>query len=340
MITGANIAAPAEEVDPARVKIEPGAGTEGVNGEGSTAPITVLKPKRKRKRPPVDDLPPPPPPMKTIRLERSFNPEEETLEWNILDDARAHGMISDIPMDVIPEPEDVFDKPGGLNEEGTPSGIGGLFGMGGVDETPEQIAARLEAKYDRPKKVIKRRAKDDMYDFKDDFIDDSELNIDAPTHMGRAKKEGFFVHSGPLELVMDTPPAKSRSAPKKANKPPPPPRDSLATLVRRRKEHQRGKGFGSSDLPILLDDDEEDGPIASSSKLQPLDGDEPVDEGDPIQPISVDRSKYKFASVDPTLLPPFATFPRPVAVQLMKLHKASEDREFVIRRLLQPPAYA
>ena len=39
------------------------------------------------------------------------------------------------------------------------------------------------------------------YDFEDDFIDDSELTIDAPTHIARPKKEGFFVQSGPLELL-------------------------------------------------------------------------------------------------------------------------------------------
>ena len=46
---------------------------------------------------------------------------------------------------------------------------------------------------------IKRKKID--YDLEDPFIDDSELLIDAPTHFGRPKKEGFFVHSGPLELL-------------------------------------------------------------------------------------------------------------------------------------------
>jgi hypothetical protein len=42
----------------------------------------------------------------------------------------------------------------------------------------------------------------DYYDFTDDFIDDSEIAIDdAETHIPRPKKEGFFVHIGPLELM-------------------------------------------------------------------------------------------------------------------------------------------
>ena len=49
----------------------------------------------------------------------------------------------------------------------------------------------------KKKKVV------DVYDTRDDFIDDSELLVDQPTHYGRTKKEGFFVHQGPLELVWE-----------------------------------------------------------------------------------------------------------------------------------------
>jgi hypothetical protein len=52
--------------------------------------------------------------------------------------------------------------------------------------------------YDQKKKKIV-----DVYDTRDDFIDDSELLVDQPTHYGRTKKEGFFVHQGPLELVWE-----------------------------------------------------------------------------------------------------------------------------------------
>jgi len=39
------------------------------------------------------------------------------------------------------------------------------------------------------------------YDLEDPFIDDSEAQIDAPTHIGRPKKAGFFVHAGVVELA-------------------------------------------------------------------------------------------------------------------------------------------
>lgn len=37
----------------------------------------------------------------------------------------------------------------------------------------------------------------------DPFIDDSEIMIDAPTHYARPAREGFFVHSGPLQLMKE-----------------------------------------------------------------------------------------------------------------------------------------
>jgi cell wall assembly regulator SMI1 len=42
----------------------------------------------------------------------------------------------------------------------------------------------------------------DVYDLSDAFIDDSEIAIDdAETHVPRPVKEGFFVHSGQVELM-------------------------------------------------------------------------------------------------------------------------------------------
>lgn len=41
------------------------------------------------------------------------------------------------------------------------------------------------------------------YDLDDPFIDDSELVFDAPTHVGRPKKEGFYVCDGDVELQIE-----------------------------------------------------------------------------------------------------------------------------------------
>lgn len=40
----------------------------------------------------------------------------------------------------------------------------------------------------------------EVYDDTDEFIDDSELQIDAPTHMAKTVKQGFFVCEGAVEV--------------------------------------------------------------------------------------------------------------------------------------------
>ena len=52
----------------------------------------------------------------------------------------------------------------------------------------------------------RRRPNDDKYDIgqydvRDPFVDDSELNIDEPTHFAKPKADGFYVTQGPVELA-------------------------------------------------------------------------------------------------------------------------------------------
>lgn len=215
---------PLVKTEPSEAAVPDSSGTtiDGLPVTGEE-PANVLIPKKKRARrsPSSDeDLPPPPPPMKTMRLERELVPDGQTLEWNILDDAREKGMISEWAP--VEEERDVTVD-GGMDVDGqgpAPSDgpAAGLLGPGGIDEDAEAIARRLEEKYAEPKKKKKvkvslsrcyqaegltsRQTKRPVdYDLEDPFIDDSELLIDAPTHVGRPKKEGFFVHSGPLELL-------------------------------------------------------------------------------------------------------------------------------------------
>jgi hypothetical protein len=139
-------------------------GTETAQGE----PVeNVLVPKKKRKPKRAlsedEDLPPPPPPMQTLRLERPLVPSDDTMEWNILDDARERGLA---PW-TIGEPEEKetvqpsASAPAGdevmADGDGPPAepfGAGGLFNMD-EDLSPEEIARRLEEKYDKPKKKSK-----------------------------------------------------------------------------------------------------------------------------------------------------------------------------------------
>lgn len=204
--------------------------------KGEEAPTKDEKPAKKKKRrdrsPSSDeDLPPPPPPMSTIRLEVEL-PEDLTLEWNFLQEAARAGfdiydangvpfvMAGDMMMQENGDgageggengaTDGAFDNPDGPPPEGSSEPFGGPPGFDGDDA--EAMAARLEAKYanygksSKKKKFLKptksgRRRPRELYDLNDDFIDDSEVYIDRPTHVARPKKEGFYVHQGPLELM-------------------------------------------------------------------------------------------------------------------------------------------
>ncbi|WWC92660.1 uncharacterized protein L201_007619 [Kwoniella dendrophila CBS 6074] len=267
--------------------------------EGAIGETNILVPKKKKRaklRSPSEDedLPPPPPPMKTIRLEKAMLVEGETLEWNILDDARDKGMVAEVwgvaedpitdaikengedgTMDVDnPHPLPIDGDPNGSLVNGNGNGhsripgegvagpsSGPLFGLGFGDEDPEEIARRLEEKYaDEPKgKKAKIKRKQVDYDLEDPFIDDSEILIDAPTHFARPKKEGFFVHAGTLELLEESPqkpkPRTTKAKPRSSN-PAPPPKDPRNSLssALRSRKH-RGRAFkGSQAQPISIDD--------------------------------------------------------------------------------------
>ncbi|SPO28454.1 uncharacterized protein UTRI_04851 [Ustilago trichophora] len=100
----------------------------------------------------------------------------------------------------LAEPEPIAPQPG---SEVPP----GLEGFGGL--------AKLLAKYPSAENAPsgaggaakkRRRPNDDKYDIgqydvRDPFVDDSELNIDEPTHFAKPKADGFYVTQGPVELA-------------------------------------------------------------------------------------------------------------------------------------------
>jgi hypothetical protein len=43
----------------------------------------------------------------------------------------------------------------------------------------------------------------DDYDYKDPFIDDSELQMDEPVLLQRPAKTGYYVQKGAVELIKD-----------------------------------------------------------------------------------------------------------------------------------------
>ncbi|WRT69838.1 uncharacterized protein IL334_006829 [Kwoniella shivajii] len=347
----------------------PANGTPALEGEdGETNVLIPKKKKRARPRSPSEDedLPPPPPPMKTIRLEKSMLAEGETLEWNVLDEARDKGMVAEIwgvaedvaepikdgmeeGMEVdpsIPIEGEIAATNGHTLEVSQPiagPSSGPLYGLGLGDEDPEEIARRLEEKYgddNKSKKAKKRKQVD--YDLEDPFIDDSEILIDAPTHFARPKKEGFFVHSGSLELLEQSPvkakPRTTKTKPRSSIPAPPPkePRKSLSAALRSRK--RRGQAFRGSQMePISIDDSDGERNSAGSSRDRQANGSlsPPPPELDQdavavvdIPPVAIDRILYKNASRDEKYLPPWPTFPPEVRRRLLVLRGESEKHDW------------
>ncbi|WVR07923.1 hypothetical protein IAU60_004966 [Kwoniella sp. DSM 27419] len=349
---------------PPNVKLEPGAELEiAVEGQASTAvtadgtpaagdetaPNVLVPKKKKRVRPrsPSEDVAPPPP-IKTIRLEKAMLKEGETLEWNILDDAREQGMIAEIW--AVTEEEVPTNLPMDVEGAVNGNGMGEAEASNGptagpssrplfsnlVDEDPEEIARRLEEKYGdapKPKKTKIKKFKED-YDVEDPFIDDSEIHVDEPTHFARPKKEGFFVQAGALELLVEEP-VKAKPRPKakpRSSNPalaPRPPRKSLSTAVTARRLFK-----GSRAEPISIDNSDDEntaGPSRPSvSKVGSL---SPPPEGEtaedlPTEPVDIDRIKYKNASKDPRLLPPYISFPTAVRRRLLALREKSEEHSW------------
>ncbi|KAL1412560.1 hypothetical protein Q8F55_000307 [Vanrija albida] len=317
------------------VKTEPGAdeSTEPKkDAEGEGEVVNELKPKKKKRArprsPSEDEDLPPPPPMPTIRLEIALPTDDETLDWNFIETAASAGF------------EGVFNAWGEdpLAGEGTPLNPVDLNGAAadGDSSTPaapsaaepprppgfsdeewremQEEARRLEAKYEEPKKkrVMAKKRKIE-YDLSDPFIDDSDLGIDAPTHVARPKKEGFFVHQGALELMEGSPIKKPKAKTSRANpKAPKEQRKSLSEAVR-----ERHAPNGSRASPILIGSDDEAGPSYIPDRRSPSPVDAPEDR------YAVDRTLFKAASREPKYLPPFDEFPDDVGHRLRSLRRES-----------------
>ncbi|KAK4686053.1 hypothetical protein P7C73_g4079, partial [Tremellales sp. Uapishka_1] len=303
--------------------------------EGQEPVTEPPKKKRRKQRSPSEDedLPPPPPPMKTIRLEREMLPEGQTLDWDVLEEARDKGMVAgwERGEEMEPFPGDKMDIPLPTTHA-MELDINASVGEREAQEMAA-IAARLEAKYkDPPRKKTKVIKRNPDYNFEDPFIDDSELLIDAPTHYQRPKKEGFFVHSGPLELLEASPKkAKAKATSRKSlgggASEARPKRISIATLTaskygiralpqveESRAESSKAEGSRSSPIKIDSDFDVEIVPRAGPSTLKSPEKDMQAN-------VPLDREVYIHASKTSRLLPPWPAFPS-VLAQSLKNYRA------------------
>ncbi|KAJ9091233.1 hypothetical protein QFC21_007296, partial [Naganishia friedmannii] len=77
--------------------------------------------------------------------------------------------------------------------------------MGGSDQAElARLAAELDKKYNTTSKPKRKRVpQQDDYDYKDPFIDDSELQMDEPALLQRPVKTGYYVQKGAVELIKD-----------------------------------------------------------------------------------------------------------------------------------------
>ncbi|KAK0467729.1 uncharacterized protein EV420DRAFT_1616596 [Desarmillaria tabescens] len=172
---------------------------------------TPKKPRSKHHSP-TPPPQPPPPPLQTIRLDITLGGPAD-YEVDIAMMALAAGQRVDVPV-----PEDKADT-----SESEP------------EPEPE---GELTSLFKRKKR---KSYAQEYYDTNDPFIDDSELAIDERKFFAQTKQRGFYVSSGQVALLKDTP----------KEKPPMKPRSKLVpTLVTKSED-------GTRDSPIALYSDSE-----------------------------------------------------------------------------------
>ncbi|KAG8929906.1 hypothetical protein FRC02_004883 [Tulasnella sp. 418] len=162
------------------------------------------KPKKERAHSPTPPPPLPPPPMITVRLNIALG-GPSNYEVSIANLARQTGQRGLTPP---PPPRDNSDSDSSSEDD---------------NDTANEPAPAVKVK-------ARRKRKEMDYDFDDPFIDDSDLNIDAPTHFAQTKQQGFYVSSGDVALVKDKSPNKKIIKPR-SSVPAVPARPSKPTLT-------------------------------------------------------------------------------------------------------------
>lgn len=197
--------------DPADGKASNAAGSiAAASGDASTAAkVTKVVKKRKQREPSMDvSLPKGPPSLPTVRVSLKCRP-------------RDHGdYLNNVPEEIYKELKAQSHPWATWYEErrDAPSakGVNGADARASSSAPPPMMEglgdmgpfAHLLAKYpvDGPgangktRKKRKKRHENEEYDVTDPFVDDSELQIDEPTHSARPASKGFYVVLGDVEL--------------------------------------------------------------------------------------------------------------------------------------------
>lgn len=199
-------------------KGEPGSATEqagAASGEQASqpapeAPNTLVpkkRAKRKQREPSVDvSLPKGPPALPTMRIE--LNIKKLSLDEYLLD-------IPEKLNDELKKTGHPWSKWYEQRQKEPVASTSAAAGAGGTPAAPTESLgdlgpfAHLLNKYPvgepgpgegKPKKRRKRRKEIEEYDVNDPFVDDSELQIDEPTHAAKPASKGFYVAFGDIEL--------------------------------------------------------------------------------------------------------------------------------------------
>lgn len=198
-------AEPSQEKGDAEMDHEKGSDEGKDAGEVATEEagghIAAPKPKPKKKRritPSLEPAPQGPPPRPTVRLALIVSHDDDS-EY-----------MANVPVEVYKHLKAKNDPYAAWFEES--KGISSALaqeeaeqerGSQRPDLSEFGDLARLLEKYpvDKGNKKRKRAGPDDEYDVRDPFVDDSELNVDEPTHSAKPSSDGFFVTEGPVELA-------------------------------------------------------------------------------------------------------------------------------------------
>jgi len=155
-ITAATVTATAGASGDVLVKSEPGeplAVSTDAQGTDAAPAVALVKKKKRPRAASIDDMPKPRMPIPTIRLEFSLDTKTDYAMINIMDLAKQAGLIPDDAIEEPPEEDREegddakMDVDAPVAGPSTP-GPAGLFGIGGHDESAEEIARRFEEKYD------------------------------------------------------------------------------------------------------------------------------------------------------------------------------------------------
>ncbi|GAA6061890.1 hypothetical protein JCM10212_004708 [Sporobolomyces blumeae] len=169
------------------------------------------KEKKKRRRRALNRSPSPPPlvpkpPPPTVRLSIELPPRNTTTtpEYNVVELAKAAGILPSDEASKKDTPEDGDD-------ESESDGQGGRRkkadkGKGKADGEGEQPIAAGEGDAEPPKKRRKRGPNVILgrfggYDVNDPFVDDTEIDFYEPRHYHRPKQDGYFVCIGDVECA-------------------------------------------------------------------------------------------------------------------------------------------